>query len=725
MRIEGMHCGSCVARIEGALSQVPGVTSASVNLATGQGVVSGSASPESLLTTVRNLGYQAEALTPDQPAVIEDADTQASQRMERLNLVLASLLTLPLVVLAMSMVEFPGVYWVQWALATPVVLWCGRSFFIQAWQATLQRTSTMDTLVALGAGAAYFYGTAVVLLGIPGEGVYFETAAVIVTLILLGRYLESRARAQAQAAINQLMRLQPQVALVSRSGPAGPFAETPLAQVQSGDFIRLRPGEIVPVDGTVVDGESALNESLLTGESLPVDKHPDDALMAGTLNETGSLVFRAERVGAETSLARMIRLMESAQRTKPPIQRLADTVAGRFVPFVLFIAALTFVLWWQDGATVAEAIRPTLAVLVIACPCAMGLATPTAIQVATGRSAGLGFFIRNVANLEQIARLNRLVLDKTGTLTEGHPQLVAIAPPQGMSEADFLALSARLEALSEHPLARAVVSAAEKQGLLVETPVQDFQATAGQGVRGIVAGQTVFIGRLQYIQPSWPDVEAAAQQLHTRYPEADAPERTVLYVAILPAAGAPQLGALALADTLRPGAKEAVARLKAMGIEPVMLTGDRASVAEAMAAQTGIASVAAQLMPEEKLARIQALQQEGYRVGMVGDGINDAPALAQAHVGFAMGTGTDVAMESADVTLVRPDIGTVAEAILLSRVTLRIIRQNLFWAFIYNALSIPVAALGWLNPMLAAGAMALSSVSVVTNSLRLRKIKLG
>ena len=770
LRIGGMTCASCVAHVEKALLETPGVVAARVNLATETAAVEfipGAVALEDLRRAVDDAGYSVEE-------VLGEGDEAQQEERERLRkrresndlrnrfLVAAALSALLLVGSLPHMLGTmpPFLAWwpdllrhpyVLWALATPVQLWAGWRFYTSGVPALLRRTPNMHSLVALGTSVAYGYSAAVVLFrdwflarGIPPEP-YFETASIIIALVLLGRWLEARARSQTSEAIRRLLGLRPRVARVVRDGQE---EEVPVEAVQPGDVVAVRPGERVPVDGVVVDGASTVDESMLTGESMPVDKGPDAPVYAGTVNRTGAFRFRATKVGRETVLAQIIRLVEEAQGSKAPIQRLVDVVAAYFVPAVMVVALAAFGVWLFLGPDPAltYAMLTAVAVLIIACPCALGLATPTAIIVGTGKGAEAGVLVRSAEALEVAHKVDTVVLDKTGTLTVGRPavtDVVGLALP----EAEVLRLAASAERTSEHPLGEAVVAAARERGLALEEP-REFQAVPGQGVTARVNGVAVAVGNLALLEaqgvsrngPSTgpgPTLDGRVQAL------AEEGKTPVVVVADGRVAGL-----IALADTLKPEAREVVAALQRGGVAVVMLTGDNRRTAAAIARQLGVARVEAEVQPQHKAEVVRRLQGEGRVVAMVGDGINDAPALAQADLGVAMGTGTDVAMESADVTLMRGDLRGLLALFRLSHGTIRTIRQNLFWAFVYNVLLIPVAAgalyplfgalggvpgglrplfgdAGFLNPALAALAMALSSVSVVSNSLRLRRLKLS
>jgi Cu+-exporting ATPase len=651
--------------------------------------------------------------------------------------VIGALLALPVLVVAMSHGSIPGVRgawspWFQLLLTTPVFLWCGWPIHRAAWRALRHGSASMDTLVSMGTGAAYGYSLVVTIWpawrglaghgaphGASGPAVYFEAAAVIIVLVLLGRVLEARATGRTTLAIRRLLDLQPTMARVVRGEIE---QEIPADAVVVGDAIVVRPGERIPVDGRVQSGDSAVDESMLTGESLPVEKSAGSEVFAATMNTTGALRILATGVGGDTALRKVVQLVQEAQGDKAPIARLADAMSAIFVPVVIVIALLTFVAWMLLGPSESRlgmALIASVSVLVIACPCALGLATPTAIMVGTGRGAEEGILIRNGAALETTHRLTVIILDKTGTITMGRPALTRIIPAQGVTEEELLRIAAAAERSSEHPLAKAVVAAAPRDGLSAAPTVAGFKALSGHGIEARVQGRPVLAGTASLLR-------SRGIALALTEEAAELAEQGVTPVHV--AADGRELGLLGLADAPRPEAREAIRSLQAMGVRVLMLTGDNSLAAHAVARAVGVDEFAAELLPADKASRIRDLQRAGDRVGMVGDGINDAPALAQADVGMAIGTGTDVAIESADITLLRGDLRTVPEAISLSRRTVRTIRQNLFWAFIYNAVGIPIAAgvlypaTGWLlPPILASAAMSLSSVSVVLNSLRLRR----
>jgi Cu+-exporting ATPase len=713
-----MHCAGCAARIEGELRHTKGVSAAAVNLATQQASVEydpAELTTEGIAGVIRSIGY----------GTIEKGQEEAraaAERHERRNLyrrfAFAAVTTTAILVLSLtSLLPARVAPWVLLALATPVQFWAGWEFYRGAWVALRHRFADMNTLIAVGTSAAYGYSLVATLaprIGL-GHGLYYDTAAAIITLILLGRTLEARAKGRASEAIRRLAALQAKTARVLREGRP---RMVPIDQVEVGDILLIRPGERLPVDGEVTRGQSAVDESMVTGESIPVEKAVGDAVTGGTVNLTGAFRFRATRVGAETVLARIIQLVEEAQGSKAPIQRLADRVAAVFVPVVIGIAAVTFVTWLIFGPSPVTAMVTAVAVLIIACPCALGLATPTSLLVGTGRGAEMGILIRSAEALEVAGRLDVVVLDKTGTITRGLPEVTDVLPAPGWAEPEVLRLAASVEGESEHPLGQAVVRAAHARGVEAE-PVTDFSAIPGLGVKGRVGGREALAGTRKLLQQFLIDLgpvagpaEALAEQGKT---------------VILVAADGAVAGVIGLLDVPKPEAEEAVTRLRKLGLRVVMLTGDNARTAEAVAGAVGIDEVRAEVHPHQKAGAVRELQAAGKRVAMVGDGINDAPALAAAEVGIAVGKGTDIAMEAAGVTLMRDDLRLVPEAIRLSRATLRNIRQNLFWAFIYNVIGIPVAAgvlypfTGLLlNPMFAAGAMAFSSVSVVTNALRLR-----
>ena len=733
--VRGMHCAACVDKVERALRSVPGVEAASVNLATERASVEwdpARADTHALAKAVAAAGYElAEASPSAVPgAAVEDreqAERGVEQRRLRARVVLGAALSVPIVLGSMTEI-FPWAPawlrdpWTLLLLATPVQFWVGADFHRGFLRDLRHRSASMSTLVSLGTNAAYFFSLAVLLrphvFMALGAMPYFETSAVVITLVALGRWLEARARGRTSEAIRRLVALAPRTARVLREGQE---VDVPTSDVVVGDLVRIRPGERIPVDGEVVEGASAIDESMLTGESLPVQRAPGGPVFGGTVNRTGSFVFRASRVGADTTLAQIVRLVEEAQGSRAPIQRLADRVAARFVPAVLVIAAAAFVGWWAFGPapSLLYALTNAVAVLVIACPCAMGLATPTAIMVATGRGAEHGVLFKSAEALETLHRVDMIVFDKTGTLTLGRPVVTDVIPAAGVSDDDVLAIAAAAEQASEHPIGEAIVARAKERGLALP-PVTEFTTVPGQGIDALAPEGRLLLGNGTLMLARGVDVTALAPQAGALTTTG----KTVVYVAV---AFRP-LGLIAVADTLKPEARGVVAALRARGLAVAMLTGDDRRTAAAIAREAGIDAVMAEILPEDKAREVARLREQGRRVAMIGDGINDAPALARADVGIAMGSGTDVAIEAADVTLMRGDLRGVVAAVDLSRRTIRIVKQNLVWAFGYNVVLIPVAA-GllyplWgilLSPILAGAAMAFSSVSVVMNSLRLRR----
>ncbi len=706
LAIGGMTCATCVGRVEKALRRVPGVLQAEVNLATERAVVEGiGLRPAALIGAVQDAGYDAGLLTGDaeRERNLEAAEARRVRR-DLIRVAAAAALTAPLL-LPMVGIGLPG--WLALAFASPVQLVIGARFYAAAWRALRAGTGNMDLLVALGTSAAYFYSLWLVARGAGGH-TYFEAAAVVITLVLFGRWLEARARRSTGSAIRALMSLRPEKARVEREGAE---IEVPVAAVSVGDVVVVRPGERLPTDGLVLTGASQVDESLLTGESLPVEKQPGDGVVGGSINGSGLLRVETTAVGEQAMLARIIALVQGAQAKKAPVQRLVDRVAAVFVPIVLACALIAFLSWYLLAGSFVGGLIAAVAVLVIACPCSLGLATPTALMVGTGAAARAGILIRDAEALERAHRLDTVVLDKTGTVTEGRPEVTEIVP-HGVAEAELLVLAAAAQTGSEHPLARAVLARAAGMAL---PHLEAFQSHAGRGLTAHVAGRRIVIGNRALLagHDVAPVLEAEAQRLEEQ-------GRTVMWVAELE----PErvlLGLIAVMDKIRPTAAAAVHRLQAAGIETVLLTGDNARTAQAVARELGIARVLAEVLPGEKAAEVERLQQAGHCVAMVGDGVNDAPALAQADVGIAMGGGADVAMQAAGITLMRGDPLLIADAIAISRATWRKLRQNLFWAFCYNVIGIPLAGLGLLNAMVAGAAMAFSSVTVVSNALLLRR----
>ena len=738
--VGGMTCASCVARVEEALLSVPGVISANVNLASEKATVEYTEGTgiADLRQAVKDAGYELES----EAETLEDVTTAAQRELQgvRNRFIFAAILASSIMAL-MWAPSFAGKPYLLWALATPVQFWAGWRFYRGAWGALRHKTADMNTLVAVGTSAAYFYSMIAVLF--PGLfaaagvelGLYFDTSAMIITLILLGRFLETRARGQTSEAIKKLIGLNPKTALVIRDGEE---REISVEDVQVGDLILVRPGERVPVDGIIRDGYSSIDESMITGESIPLEKKVGDEVIGASINKTGSFKFEATRVGKDTTLAQIIRLVDEAQGSKAPIQRLADVIASYFVPIVIGIATITFIVWYFAGPSPAltYAILNFVAVLIIACPCAMGLATPTAIIVGTGKGAEHGVLIRSAETLERSHKISAVLLDKTGTLTQGEPKVTDIIALPSSSQDEVLRLAASAEHGSEHPLGEAIVKAALERKLEI-SPASDFNAIPGHGVEASVEGKKLLLGNLRLMSEkslSLNGLEEEAERLWAK-------GKTVMFLGI----DSQIVGIIALADTLKPNAKVAVDALHNMGIEVVMLSGDNRRTAETIAREVDIDRVLAEVLPKHKVQEVKKLQEEGKVVAMVGDGINDAPALAQADVGIAIGTGTDVAMETGDITLISGDLTGITTAISLSKRTMRTIKQNLFWAFAYNTALIPVAAgvlylafgnigvpsglhfilgnYGFLNPILAAAAMAASSLTVVSNSLRLKRFK--
>jgi Cu+-exporting ATPase len=730
LKIKNLSDASDVKRLEKVLNGLEGVIEAGVNLATEKALVRyvpTIVSQTDLRRLIRSAGFD----TLDEGLQIEDAEAKARQQeiaQQKHLLIIGLIFTIPLFILSMGrdMGFLPeaitSLTWLNvllWALATPVQFYVGLQYYINGWKSIRNGSANMDVLVALGSSAAYIYSIPITLGLIPGH-VYFETSAMIITLVKLGKFFEAKAKGGASDAIRKLMDLRPRKAYIVRDGIE---VEVPVDEVMISDLVLVHPGEKIPVDGTVVDGHSSVDESMLTGESLPVEKTPGAEVIGGTINKLGLIKFEATKVGKDTALAQIIKLVDNAQASKAPIQNLADKISAIFVPTVIGIAVLTFIVWYfivplNATATVSlftRALINTVAVLVIACPCAMGLATPTAVMVGTGKGAELGILIKKSESLERAGRITMVVLDKTGTITRGQPAITEIhLGTSKMSEDDIIRIAASAEKGSEHPLGEAITAEAHARGLSLSDP-QGFSAIAGFGIEAEIDGQKVLVGnrRLMFDQ----GIETTS--LDQTVLELEHTANTALLVAVNDRLA----GVIGVADTVKDGSIEAIESLHRMGLKVAMVTGDNQRTAESIAQQVGVDTVLAEILPGEKAAQVSKLQEEGQVVAMVGDGINDAPALAQADIGIAIGTGTDVAMASAPVVLISGDLRGVPKAIALSRRTLKTIKQNLFWAFIYNIILIPSAALGFLNPMLAAGAMSFSSVFVVTNSLRLRRFK--
>ena len=738
--VGGMTCASCVAHVEDALKDVPGVISVGVNLGSEKAAVEyieGTTWAE-MKKAVEDAGYELGKEIEGLEDVSETS--QREVRKVRNRFIVAAILTVPIVVMMLTPM-FTGMNYLLWALATPVQFWAGWRFYKGALGALKHRTTDMNTLIAVGSSAAYIYSVIATVFpnvftsnGIKAN-VYFDTSAAIITLILLGRYLEARAKGQTSEAIKKLIGLQPKTAVVFRGGEE---KQIPIEEVVVGDLVQVKPGERVPVDGIVREGYSSLDESMITGESIPVEKKSGDEVIGATINKNGSFKFEATKIGKDTTLARIVRLVEEAQGSKAPVQKLADVIASYFVPIVIGIAVVTFLVWFFAGPSphLTYAFLNFVAVLVIACPCALGLATPTAIIVGTGKGAEQGILIRSADSLERAHKINVVLLDKTGTLTMGKPEITDIIAVDGYTKDEILRLAASAEKNSEHSLAEAIVKTASEKKLAFSPP-SEFNAMPGLGIEAVVDGKKILLGNLKLIQ----EHKLILNELEFKANELVSAGKTVMFLSV-DGQGA---GLIALADTIKPEAQKVVHQLHKMGIEVAMVTGDNRRTAEAIARQAGIDRVFAEVLPEHKADEVKKLQSEGKIVAMVGDGINDAPALAQADVGIAIGTGTDVAMETGDITLIRGELSGIVTAISLSKRTMRTIRQNLFWAFAYNVILIPVAAgvlyfafrngtvpsglkfalgdRGFLNPILAAAAMALSSITVVTNSLRLRSFK--
>ena len=733
LAIEGMRCAGCVAGVENALRGVPGVAEVSVNFAGRTADVHGDAETSALIAAVEKAGYRANEIVDEEAA---ESEKQAVELAHYKVLLRKSGFALAVAVPALAF-GFPAMLGsamphalMQWGspllalLTLAVMLYSGPQFFVGAWKSLRNHTATMDTLIALGMTAAWGYSMTVLLaphLFPTGTAEpFWDVIAVVIGLVVLGQALEMRARGRTSEAVQRLIGLRPKTARVVRNGEE---IDVPLAEVRVGDTLRVRPGEKIPVDGKVIDGRSLVDESMLTGEPMPVEKSVDAEVAGGTLNKSGTFLFAATRVGKDTALSRIVETVRQAQGAKPAIGKLADKVSAWFVPGVLIIAVIAFVAWFNFGPEprLNFAMIAAVTVLVIACPCALGLATPMSVMVGVGKAAEHGILIRNGDALQQAGQLTTIVLDKTGTITQGKPAVIALIPSAGWNEIELLRLAASLETGSEHPLAEAVVTAARQRGLAL-AELQDFQAIAGHGVQGKIDGRTVHFGNARFMARE--DIDSRDLQAQAELLAADA--ATPMFLAV----DGMLAGIVAVADPIKPDSKDAIARLHKLGIKVVMLTGDNAATAQAVAQQVGIDAVQAEVLPQDKDQHVAKLIADGEKVGMVGDGINDAPALARADVGFAIGTGTDVAIESADVTLMSGSLHGVPNAIAISRATVRNIRQNLFGAFIYNVLGIPVAAgllyplFGvLLNPMIAGAAMAMSSVTVVSNAGRLRWFK--
>ena len=727
LQISGMTCAACATRIEKGLTKLNGVVKANVNLALEKATVaynSAVLNPSEIIKKVETLGYGAQ--------IKEDGKEASDHRQKEIEkqtqkFIFSAILSFPLLWAMVGHFSFTSIIWVpkmfmnpwvQFALATPVQFFIGKQFYLGAYKALKNKSANMDVLVALGTSAAYFYSLYLSLMSIGGMThsveLYYETSSILITLIILGKLFEAKAKGRSSEAIKKLMGLQAKTATIEREGVE---QEVPIEQVIVGDILHIKPGEKIPVDGKIVEGSSAIDESMLTGESVPVDKKMGDEVIGATINKNGFLKVEATKVGRDTALAQIIKVVEDAQGSKAPIQRLADQISGVFVPIVVALAVIAFIVWylWVTPGDFANALEKMIAVLVIACPCALGLATPTSIMAGSGRAAEYGILFKGGEHLEMTHKISTVVLDKTGTVTNGTPVLTDVFTNQNLLEEEFLSLVGSAEKQSEHPLAQAIVQGIKDKGISLQD-VKDFEAIPGFGIKATVDGKELLVGTRKLMKKCSVAVENAYNQM-------DALEKGGK-TAMLAAIDGQYAGMVAVADTIKETSREAISRLKNMGIEVIMITGDNQQTAKAIAAQVGIDNVIAEVLPEGKADEIKKLQALSKKVAMVGDGINDAPALAVSDIGMAIGTGTDVAMEAADITLIRGDLISIAEAIFMSKKTIRNIKQNLFWALAYNTLGIPVAALGFLAPWLAGAAMAFSSVSVVLNALRLQKVKL-
>ncbi len=726
LEITGMTCAACSTRIEKGLNKMEGVSLANVNLALEKATIEFNPSEVSiadLITKVEKLGYGAHQKQEDKEQ--EDYREKAVKEQKR-KFIISAILSLPLLWTMVGHFSFTSFLyvpdflmnpWIQLILATPVQFIIGKQFYVGAYKALRNGSANMDVLVVMGTSAAYFYSfyQAFVTAGTHHmPHLYFETSAVLITLIILGKLFEAKAKGRSSEAIKKLMGLQAKTAVVLRDGVE---KEVPLEEVVIGDTILVKPGEKIPVDGEVIEGTTAVDESMLTGESLPVDKQAGDVLYGSTINKNGFIKMTATKVGRDTALAQIIKVVEDAQGSKAPIQRLADKISGVFVPIVVGIAIITSLVWffWVDSGNFTQALEVLIAVLVIACPCALGLATPTSIMAGSGRAAEFGILFKGGEHLEQTQGIDTVVVDKTGTVTHGKPVLTDVLVANGQDEEKFLSLVGAAEKQSEHPLAQAIVQGILEQGIELGD-IQFFEAIPGYGVQATISGQGVIIGTRKLMQQYGIDISSVL-------PEMEKLERNGK-TAMLAGINGQYAGLVAVADTIKETSRDAIKRLQDMGIKVIMMTGDNERTAQAIGKEVGVDAVIAEVLPEGKAEEVKKLQQQGKKVAMVGDGINDAPALAVADIGMAIGTGTDVAMEAADITLIRGDLNSIADAILMSRKTMRNIKQNLFWAFAYNTIGIPIAAIGLLAPWVAGAAMAFSSVSVVLNALRLQRVEL-
>ena len=725
--ITGMTCAACATRIEKGLNKLEGVDKATVNLALESATVEYNPSligQQDIIKRVEKLGYGANLKEEQKENVDHRLKAIKNQQGK---FIFSLILSLPLLWAMVSHFSFTSfIYlpdmlmnpWVQLALATPVQFIIGKQFYVGAYKALRNKSANMDVLVALGTSAAYFYSLYMTIQSIGSHGhmveLYYETSAILITLIILGKLFEAKAKGRSSEAIKKLMGLQAKTAIVVRDGIE---REVPLEEVVVGDIVYVKPGEKVPVDGEIIEGRSALDESMLTGESVPVDKTLGDSVIGATINKNGFLKIKATKVGRDTALAQIIKVVEEAQGSKAPIQRLADQISGIFVPIVVGIAIVTFLIWfiWISPGEFAEALEKLIAVLVIACPCALGLATPTSIMAGSGRAAEFGILFKGGEHLETTHHIDTVILDKTGTVTKGTPQLTNVILHVDMKEADFLSIIGSAENQSEHPLAQAIVQGIKEKDITFKE-VQGFEAIPGYGINAFVENKKILIGTRRLMTRENIDITKAISTMESLEDNG----KTAMLVSI----DGSYIGIVAVADTIKETSKEAILRLLDLKINVVMITGDNKRTAAAIGKEVGIDHVIAEVLPEGKADEVKKLQKEGRKVAMVGDGINDAPALAVADIGMALGTGTDVAMEAADITLISGDLNTIADAIIMSKKTIRNIKQNLFWAFAYNVIGIPIAAIGLLAPWLAGAAMAFSSVSVVLNALRLQRVKL-
>ncbi len=724
--ITGMTCAACATRIEKGLNKMDGVAIANVNLALEKATIEFNPSEvtiSDIIAKVEKLGYGAHQ-KQDEKEQVDYREKHIKDQQRKF--LFSAILSLPLLWTMVGHFSFTSFLyvpdllmnpWFQMLLATPVQFIIGKQFYVGAYKSLRNGSANMDVLVAMGTSAAYFYS---VYQAIATSGthhaphLYFETSAVLITLILLGKLFEAKAKGRSSEAIKKLMGLQAKTAIVVRDGVE---KEVPLEEVVIGDIILVKPGEKIPVDGEVIEGTTAVDESMLTGESLPVDKKAGDVLYGSTINKNGFLKMKATKVGRDTALAQIIKVVEDAQGSKAPIQRMADQISGIFVPIVVGIAILTFLVWiiWVRPGEFTPALEVLIAILVIACPCALGLATPTSIMAGSGRAAEFGILFKGGEHLEQTQSIDTVVVDKTGTVTHGKPVLTDVYVADGQDEQKFLSLIGAAEKQSEHPLAQAIVQGIQDKGIELGE-VQFFEAIPGYGVQATISGQGVVIGTRKLMQQYGIDIQSVLPVME----ELERNGKTAMLTGI----NGKYAGLVAVADTIKDTSKEAIHRLQQMGIKVIMMTGDNERTAQAIGKEVGVDAVIAEVLPEGKAEEVKKLQEQGKKVAMVGDGINDAPALATADIGMAIGTGTDVAMEAADITLIRGDLNSIADAILMSRKTMRNIKQNLFWAFAYNTVGIPIAAAGFLAPWVAGAAMAFSSVSVVLNSLRLQRVKL-